>query len=560
MFLPTTGEEIKKLGWKKLDVVLITGDSYIDSPHMGVTLVGKVLLKAGYRVGIVAQPDIHTDRDIKRLGEPELFWGVTSGSVDSMISNYTVSMKPRNKDDFTPGGLNTRRPDRAVIVYSNLIRRHFSGTVPIVLGGIEASLRRISHYDYWSDSVRRSILFDAKGDILVHGMGERTVLELAERLRRNEPVTELRGICYISRMAPPSGVELPCHSEVLRDKQKFIEMFNIFFENSDPLSARTLYQRQDTRYLVQNPPQFPSESEELDEIFELPYAHDVHPYYKSMGHVRALETIKFSITTHWGCYGECRFCAIAVHQGRRLSERTEASILREAVALSKRPDFKGFIFNVGGPTANMYGIECERKKKKGACTDKHCLFPAPCKHLPISHFRQIQLLKKLRKIPGVKEVFIGSGIRHDLVLADKKWGYPYLEEVVRHHTSGQLKVAPEHCVDRITNIMGKPGPESLKAFKHMFDTLTKKAGKKQFLTYYFIAAHPACVLEDMISLRNFVKKELGVAPEQVQIFTPSPSTYSTLMYYIEMDPFTGEPLFVEKDRKKREKQKKVLIS
>ncbi len=559
MFLPTTRAELRYLGWKTLDIILITGDAYIDSSYIGVAVIGRVLADAGYRVGIIAQPDIHSDSDISRLGEPELFWGVTSGCVDSMISNCTPTRKRRNKDDLTPGGVNTRRPDRAVIVYTNLIKRRFKNTKPIVLGGIEASLRRISHYDYWSDSVKRSVLFDAKADMLVYGMGEKTVLELAAKLRNRQDITDIRGLCYISKTELQGEyLELPSHETVCRDKKKFIEMFQLFYENTDPFTAKPLCQKQDTRRLIQNPPQFPPSTEELDRYYELPYERDAHPFYRKDGELRALETLKFSLTTHRGCYGECRFCAITVHQGRTVTERSEASVLREAAIISQSDDFKGFIHDAGGPTANMYGMECEKKKTQGACRNRSCLFPKPCKHLPVNHSRQIRLLRQLRSLPGVRKVFIGSGIRYDLVLHDKAFGPAYLEEVVRHHVSGQMKIAPEHSQDRILKLMGKPGSALLKKFKQQFDRLNRKFGKQQFLTYYFIAAHPGCTFDDMSALRKFAEQELRLYPEQVQIFTPSPSTFSTLMYYTETDPFSGLSLFAEKDNQKKEKQKKLL--
>jgi uncharacterized radical SAM protein YgiQ len=564
-YLPTTPEEVKKLGWQKLDVILVTGDTYVDSSYIGVSVIGRVLLQAGYKVGILAQPDIHSERDITRLGEPALFWGVTAGCVDSMIANYTAGKKKRKNDDLTPGGQNFRRPDRAVIVYSNLIRRYFKNTCPIVLGGIEASLRRTSHYDFWSNSIKRSILFDAKADVLVYGMGEKTVLELAEKLQKNEDFFAVLGICYIAKEIDAENrfnqqaVFLPSHEEVVQDKRRFIEMFRMFYENTDPVTAKQLYQKQDTRYLVQNPPQHPPTTSELDRYFDLPFTRNVHPYYLKDGVIRALDTIRFSITTHRGCYGECRFCAITAHQGRRIIERSEESIVREAEHLTQEHDFKGYILDVGGPTANMYGIDCAKKAEQGACQKKHCLLPKPCRHLQVNHLRQIALLKKLRALPGIKKVFVGSGVRYDLVLQDQKRGLQYLEEVVEHHVSGQMKIAPEHCDERILRLMNKPGTGDLLQFKELFDRICQKKGKKQFLTYYFIAAHPGCTIDDMQKLRQFVKKELRLFPEQVQIFTPSPSTYSTLMYYTEVDPFTGEKLFVEKDPGKREKQKNLLV-
>ena len=564
-FIPTTSAELRVLGWPQLDVILVTGDTYIDTPHIGVAVIGRVLMDAGYRIGIVAQPDIHSGVDITRLGEPRLFWGVTAGSIDSMVANYTASGKRRKSDDLTPGGVNTRRPDRAVIVYSNLIRRHFKKTRPIVLGGIEASLRRISHYDAWSDSVRRSILFDAKADVLVYGMAEESILALADSFRSQNDFRSIRGICYISRDVPKAvpgatgqDIELPDHDSVSRDKAMFIRMFQAFYDNTDPVTAVRIYQRQDTRYLVQNPPQTPPSSENLDRIYELPYTRDVHPFYKNAGHVTALDTIRFSLTTHRGCYGECRFCAITVHQGRHVVSRSEASLLREAATFTTHPDFKGIISDVGGPTANMYGIECGLKRKQGACADRQCIFPAPCKHLPVGHGRQIRLLRALRSLPGVRRVFIGSGIRYDLILSDRRDGAQYLAEILRHHVSGQLKIAPEHVQDHVLKLMGKPGRERLEAFIHLFERLRSRYTGNLFLTYYLMAAHPGCTLEDMKHLRTYAHRTLRLLPEQVQIFTPSPSTYATLMYYTETDPFSGKKIFVEKAVTNKQKQKGML--
>ncbi|MDY7077204.1 MAG: YgiQ family radical SAM protein [Chloroflexota bacterium] len=560
MFLPTTKQELGELGWKKLDVILVTGDSYVDSPFVGVSVIGKVLVEAGYRVGIIAQPDVHSDRDISRLGEPELFWGVTGGCIDSMVANYTATKKRKKTDDMTPGGKNDRRPDRAVIVYTNLIRRFFKRTKPIVLGGVEASLRRVAHYDYWSDNVRRSILFDAKADLLVYGMAEKTVVALAECLSAGGGVTALRGICYISQEKINDYIELPSYAAVAGDESTFINMFHTFYRNNDPHTARGLCQKQDTRYLVQNPPAPYLTQRELDEVYGLDFERDLHPFYERQGSVKALETIKFSITTHRGCYGECNFCSIAVHQGRTVRWRGQTSILREAKRLTEYPDFKGYIQDVGGPTANMYGFECEQKLCRGSCADKRCLYPEICPQLRIqtNHDRQITLLRNLGQIEGIKKIYIASGIRYDLLLADEKSGYEYLRQVVQHHVSGQMKIAPEHTEDRVLRRMGKPGKELLLTFKDWFYKLTRAAGKEQFLTYYLIAAHPGCTERDMWRLKRFASRELGISPEQVQVFTPTPSTYSTLMYYTEMDPFTGEKIFVEKAPAKKERQKQIV--
>jgi len=539
-------------------VLLVTGDSYVDSPFVGVSVIGQVLLKAGYRVGIIAQPDAQSE-DICRLGEPELFWGVTGGCIDSMVANYTATKRPKRSDDLTPGGQNNRRPDRAVIVYANLIRRYFKDTRPILLGGIEASLRRIAHYDYWSDKVRRSILFDAKADILVYGMAEKTVVALAERLRTGQEIQDLRGICYISREKKAGTIELPSFKTVARDKGAFTEMFHAFYRNNDPLTAKGLCQQQDTRYLIQNPPAPYLTQQELDDVYEMDFERAQHPFYEKMGPVKALQTIKFSLATHRGCYGECNFCSIAVHQGRTVRWRSEDSIVREAKRLTELDDFKGYIQDVGGPTANMYGFECEKKIRQGTCEDKRCLYPEICPQLNVDHGKQIALLSRLRRISKVKKAFVASGIRYDLVLADRKNGLPYLRGVVRHNTSGQMKIAPEHTESRVLRLMGKPGRKILLQFRDLFYKLTKAARKKQFLTYYLIAAHPGCTERDMHALRRFASRRLQINPEQVQIFTPTPSTYSTLMYHTEMDPFTGEKLFVEKKLAKKARQKSILV-
>ena len=558
MFIPTTKQELKRLGWDQLDIILLTGDSYIDSPYIGVAVIGKVLMRAGFRVGIIAQPDIHSNKDITRLGEPLLFWGVTAGSIDSMIANYTATKTPRKSDDYTPGGINNRRPNRATIVYTNLIRRYFKNTAPIVLGGIEASLRRVAHYDFWSDRIRASVLFDSKADILVYGMGESTIVELANFIQRQQDYQDLPGICYIAKEQKPGYLELPSFNTVVEDKKAFIEMFHTFYQNNDPLNAQGLMQQYDSRYLIQNPPSPYLDQTELDEVYALDYERSQHPYYESQGQVKALETIGASIATHRGCYGECNFCAIAVHEGRTVRWRSQDSILSEAKKIASLPDFKGYIHDLSGPTANMYGFECKKKLEKGSCKDKRCLYPEICSALKPDHSQQIELLKKLRKIKGIKKVFVASGLRYDLLLADKNHQQEYIKELVLHHTSGQLKVAPEHTQNKVLGYMGKPGQEPLIEFKQRFDQESKKAHKNQFLTYYLIAAHPGCTEADMRDLKRFTSNELNIHPEQVQIFTPTPSTYSSLMYYTELDPFTLQPIFVEKDTNRRKRQKFIV--
>ncbi|HNR14568.1 MAG TPA: YgiQ family radical SAM protein [Thermodesulfobacteriota bacterium] len=558
MFLPVTKAELHAFGWNALDVILVTGDSYIDSPNIGAAVIGKSLVAAGYRVGIIAQPDTINSKDITRLGEPLLFWGITGGSVDSMVANYTATKKKRRHDDFTPGGLNTRRPDRAVIVYANLVRRFFKHTVPLVLGGIESSLRRVAHYDYWDDNLRGSILFDAKADYLLYGMAERSVIQLAEALTHNKDPRRIRSLCYAAPEPPADYLQLPSLSFVRTDKHAFVTMFHTFYRNNDPVTAKGLAQQHGSRWLVHNPPAHYETQAELDSIYDLGFEQAQHPYYEKQGSVRALDTIRFSITTHRGCYGECNFCAIAVHEGRTVRWRSQKSIAAEARRLTKLPGFKGIIHDVGGPTANMYGFECDRKRNRGACRKKRCLDPEICPLLHVDHIPQIELLRKLREIPGVRKVFVSSGIRHDLVLGDKVSGVAYLEELVGHHVSGQLKVAPEQVNERILALIGKPDVDSLLEFKKQFERCTRQAGKKQFLTYYFIAAHPGCSEKDMFAVKRFASEKLRIHPEQVQVFTPTPSTYSTLMYVTEMNPFTGEKLFVEKNLAQKTKQKKVV--
>ncbi|MEA3554097.1 MAG: YgiQ family radical SAM protein, partial [Campylobacterota bacterium] len=543
----TTKKELEKLSWNQLDIILVSGDTYIDSPYSGMAIVGQLLLQQGFKVGIIAQPDYESDIDIKRLGEPKLFWGVSSGLVDSMVANYTALKKFRNSDDFTPGMVNNRRPDRATLVYSNLIRRYFKNTVPIVLGGIEASLRRTAHYDFWSNKVRGSILFDAKADILVYGMAEKSIVEVASALKNNNSIEDIRGICYISKTPKHEYIQLPTLKECQnkQDTNKFIDSFHHFYDNNDPITASGLSQEHNGRYLIQNPPQFYMEESEIDNVYNLPYQREVHPFYEAQGKVKAMETIRFSVTTHHGCYGECNFCAISVHQGRTIRSRSEESILKEVKTFTKNPKFKGTISDVGGATANMYGYECDKKLKKGTCDDIRCTghrmfnplkFTKPkdkdykiCPVLRPNHKRNITLLQNIRKMDGVKKVFVNSGIRYDLINEDKYYGKEYLKEIVDHHVSGQMKIAPEHSESKVLKYMGKPDKKVLTDFKQNFTDLNKKNGKKQFLTYYMIAAHPGSTQKDMEDLKQFANADLKLNPEQVQVFTPTPSTYSTLM-------------------------------
>ena len=461
MFLPATKEELNKLKWDSLDIILITGDAYIDSPYFGVSIIGKVLLNAGYKVGIISQPDVNSDSDITRLGEPKLFWGVTSGCVDSMISNYTPAFKKRNNDDLTPGSVNNKRPNRAVIAYCNLIRKYFKKTSPIIIGGIEASLRRIAHYDYQENKIRRSILFDSKADYLIYGMAEKSLLETAKCLNNKVSPENVKGLCYISNEIKNDYIEIPSYEDTAVNKDSFEKMFKNFYSNNEPFSGKGLIQKHGGRYLIHNPPSLPVTSQELDDIYELGYERDAHPFCRAKGKIRALETIKYSITGHRGCFGECSFCAISIHQGNSIVSRSEKSIINEVKNFIKDKNFKGIIYDIGGPTANMYGMGCGIKNSNGKCNTKKCLLDN-CTSLLISHERQIDLLDKILSVKGVKKVFISSGIRYDLILKNKEFGEKYLEKLVKYHISGQLKIAPEHSEEQILNLMGKPPISELK--------------------------------------------------------------------------------------------------
>lgn len=556
MFIPTTPEEVRGRGWDALDIILVSGDTYTDNAYNGTALIGHWLIDRGFRVGIIAQPDVSIGDDIARLGQPELFWSVSAGCVDSMVANYTPTRKFRKEDDFTPGGVNDRRPDRATIAYTNLIKKHVKGR-PILLAGIEASLRRVAHYDFWSDSVRRSVLFDSKADGIVYGMAELATLEVACRMRDGREWRDVRGVCCASSAVPEGFLEMPSFDECRDDRDSFMRAFRIFRENSDPVTARGLVQRHGDRYLVQNRPQRPLTTAELDSLYESDFEDTVHPYYARDGKVRAMDTVRNSITTHRGCYGDCSFCAIAVHQGTTVVSRSEESIVAEAGGISSRPGFNGVIQDVGGPTANMYGIECRMKEAKGRCRDRRCLGSKPCPRLPIDHSRQMDLLRRISSIPGVRHVFVNSGIRYDMIVADRSHGQEYLDLITADHVSGQMKVAPEHVSDDVLRLMGKPGRRTLESFRDMFSESVARCGKDEYLTYYFMAAHPGCTEDDMRELSAYCRDVLRIHPEQVQVFTPTPSSYSTAMYRTSKD-IRGRDVKVEKSIQKRQRQKEIV--
>lgn len=601
--LPMTQAEVKDRGWDGLDVVLVTGDAYVDHPSYGTAVIGRVLEAAGFRVGVIAQPDFRTTRDLSRFGRPRLFFGITAGNVDSMVANYTAHKRPRLSDDYSPGGKPGLRPDHAAIVYANRAREAFRD-VPIVLGGIEASLRRFAHYDWWKNEVRRSILLDSRADILVYGMGEAQVVEIARRLAAGENLHGIRGTAVVTAAGRTTSqvpchtsqgtaqgqktefspnavsaisafrngkgetgnlkrvtcdlglvVEIPSYEEVRGDIDKFNEAFRIVVENQDPFTGKTLAQGHANRFVIQYPPALPPDTKDLDAVYELPYARRCHPSYDRAGGVPGFETVRFSIISHRGCPGECSFCGLSLHQGRIVSSRSESSVLKEAGTLARRRDFRGTITDVGGPTANLYGAVCGRWQGKGACGTRHCLTPSPCRNLKPGYEKGLSLYGKLRALPGVKHVFIESGFRHDLLVDPKARGY--LERICRDHLSGRMKVAPEHSSDRVLDIMNKPSFSVYEQFSALYHSICRKLGKDQHLVSYFISAHPGCTLEDSLSLALRLG-ELGIHPEQIQDFMPLPMTLSGTIYHTEKDPFTGKHVYVPKTFRER-KMHRALI-
>ena len=549
-FLPLSPEEGHRLGIDRFDVILVTGDAYVDHPSFGTALIGRVLWDAGFTVGIIARPDWTSGADFAQLGAPRLFFGISSGNVDSMVNNFTPNLKRRSGDVYSPGGI-PERPDRAVIVYANRVHERFPDT-PVVLGGIEASLRRFAHYDYWQDRVRQAILADAPADLLAFGMAERQMVAIARRLGAGEPIRtlrDIRGTAYTMELAewrshrPQGVVEIPGFSEVSEDKAAYARAFALHYCEQDSVRGRTVAQPHKKTVVVQNPPALPLTTPELDHIYELPFTREAHPSYRQP--VPALEPVRFSVTSHRGCFGGCSFCALTHHQGRIVQSRSIESLVREVTRMTAMPGFRGIVQDVGGPTANMYGLSCELWEQHGACRDKRCS-PA-CRTLHTSHLAQCELLAALREIPGVRKVFIGSGIRYDLVMADRSG---YLEQICDHHVSGHLKVAPEHIAGNVTAIMNKPPQEVFDRFRTRFAALQQGKPKKQYLLPYFMSGHPGCTVADMIQLAEYIRDN-NLYTEQVQDFTPTPMSISTCMYYTGLDPFTLEPVHVAKGREKQ---------
>lgn len=569
-FLPVTREEMQKRGWESPDFLFVCGDAYVDHPSFGHAVISRLLESRGFRVGMITEPDWRSAQDFMKLGRPRLGVLVTSGVLDSMINNYTAAKKRRREDLYAPGGKAGKRPDRALIVYCNRIREAF-GDIPIIIGGLEASLRRFAHYDYWQDAVRSSILIDSDADLLVFGNGEKAILEIASLLERGVPVKSLKSIfgtafcCKIEEL--PSKVKqaienqspdirmLSSKEEVVNNKRDYAKAFMVQYKEQNPYSGKILIQPDGNRLIVQNRPAGTLMTSELDALYSLPYTRRWHPQYDREGGVPALSEVQFSITSHRGCYGGCSFCAIGYHQGRVIQARSQTSILEEAKTLTGHPDFKGYIHDVGGPTANFRKPACKKQGTEGACANRECLYPEPCKNLEANHDEYMALLKSISDLAGVKKVFVRSGIRFDYVLLEKKG--KFLETLCKNHVSGQLKVAPEHVSKRVLHYMGKPGHEVYESFAQKYQDINKRLGKKQFLVPYFISGHPGSTLDDAIELALYIKK-LGYTPEQVQQFIPIPGTLSACMYYTGLDPRDMTPLYVPRSEKEQEMQRALL--
>ncbi|MBQ7604917.1 MAG: YgiQ family radical SAM protein [Firmicutes bacterium] len=564
-FLPVSRDDMIERGWDECDFVIITGDAYVDHPSFGTAIISRVLESRGYRVGIISQPDYTGAGDFRRLGRPRLGFLINSGNVDSMVNHFSVSKRRRSTDEYSPGGLAGRRPDRAVIVYANRAREAFPG-VPIIIGGLEASLRRMGHYDYWEDKVRRSILLDSKADLLIYGMGERAVVEIAEALDAGISIHDIhwiRGTCFRAKKSEieddiASGdIEmLPDFSDIASDKRVYAKSFAMQYRNNNCISGKRQAEGYDGGfYVVQNLPQSPLERMELDDVYELPYAGTYHPDYEEAGGVPAIKEVEFSIISSRGCFGGCAFCALTYHQGREVRSRSKESIVREAERLTKKPNFKGYIHDVGGPTANFRQPACEKQLTKGVCKNRECLYPHPCANMNVDHSEYIDVLRAVRSIEGVKKVFIRSGIRYDYVLADKD--DEFLRELVKYHISGTLKVAPEHVSPKVLKYMGKPERAVFDAFCAKYKALNDKYGLRQYLIPYLISSHPGSTLDDAIELALYLKK-FGFVPDQVQDFYPTPGTLATCMYYTELDPFTMRPVYVAKLMREKHMQRALI--
>ena len=559
-FLPVTAEDVSALGWAEVDFVYVTGDAYVDHPSFGAAIITRVLEAEGFRVAVLSQPDYKSCEDFRRFGKPRLGFLVSSGNIDSMVAHYTVSKKRRNYDYYSPGGKMGARPDRAVIVYCNRIREAY-GDVPIIIGGLEASLRRFSHYDYWDDRVRRSILVDSRADILTYGMGENIIRRVARLLDRGVPIRKIRdvrGCVYLAKRGEPvhfDSVEVGDYDQLKTDKMLYAKAFATQYKNTDSVRGKAIIEYYGEKMLVQNPPMPPLEREELDAVYALPYACDYHPDYEPLGGVPAITEVKFSITHNRGCFGACNFCAIAFHQGREVRSRSAESVIAEAKRIAAMPDFKGYIHDVGGPTANFRYPSCDKQKTSGVCPNRKCLAPTPCKNLKVDHTEYTQLLRDIERIDGVKRVFVRSGIRFDYLMCDSD--DTFFRQLVERHVSGQLKVAPEHCSNNALSMMGKPPIQVYEAFRRKYFTLCDAAGLEQYLVPYLMSSHPGTTMNDAVEMAVWLKK-WGYMPEQVQDFYPTPGTISTVMYYTGIHPMTEKPVKVTTDYREKQLQRALL--
>ncbi|MDD6315826.1 MAG: YgiQ family radical SAM protein [Clostridia bacterium] len=560
-FLPVSRADMRKRGWEQCDFVYVIGDAYVDHPTFGHAIISRVLEDAGYKVGIISQPDWKDPTSIQALGEPRLAFLVMGGNMDSMVNHYSVSKKRRRTDAFTPGGVIGKRPDHAATVYCNLIRQRYPHK-PIIVGGIEASLRRLAHYDYWSDALKRSLLLDAQADLLLYGMGERSIVQVADALDSGLAVSDLtyiRGSVYkASSLDSVYDYQiLPSWEALNQSRRTYAESFYVQYCNTDPFVAKTLVEPYEAQrcFVVQNPPQEPLTTEEMDHVYALPYMRRWHPMYDAAGGVPAIEEVKFSLTSNRGCFGACNFCALTFHQGRIIQTRSHEAIIDEAVLCTQDPNFKGYIHDVGGPTANFRHPSCQKQLTQGVCPNRQCLFPKPCPNLQVDHKDYLELLRKLRRVPGVKKVFIRSGIRFDYLLADRD--ETFLRELVEYHISGQLKVAPEHVADPVLEMMGKPSNDVYEKFIAKYTRLNQKLGKKQFVVPYLMSSHPGSTLQEAVKLAEYLR-DLGYMPEQVQDFYPTPSTISTVMYYTGLDPRTMQPVYTPTNPHEKAMQRALI--
>ena len=559
-FLPVSKSDMKKRGWTQCDFIYICGDAYVDHPSFGHAIITRLLEAFGYKVGIIAQPDWKNKESITILGEPRLAFLVSAGNMDSMVNHYTVNKKRRHQDAFSPGGVMGKRPDYATIVYCNLIRQVYKKT-PVIIGGIEASLRRMAHYDYWSDKVKRSILIDSGADIISYGMGEHSIIEIADALNAGidiHDITFIKGTVYKTKTLDnlENYIELPSYDDIVNSKEMYAKSFYTQYKNTDPFTARILVEKvKEKMYVVQNPPAMPLTEVEMDDIYSLPYMRNYHPMYEKDGGIPALSEIKFSITSNRGCFGGCSFCALTFHQGRIIQVRSHKSIIDEAIQMTKDADFKGYIHHVGGPTANFRHTSCAKQLTKGVCMNRQCLFPKPCPNLKVDHSDYIKLLRELRALPGVKKVFIRSGIRFDYCMCDSD--DTFINELCKYHISGQLRVAPEHISDNVLNKMGKPSNDVYEGFLKRYQRINKKTGKEQFVVPYLMSSHPGSTMKEAIELAEYIR-DLGYMPEQVQDFYPTPSTLSTCMYYTGLDPATMDKVYTPVSHHEKAMQRALI--